>query len=61
MYFAERITYTSTTFNVLTTSAAALGLRTRFIHGQSAAVELIFMKLFYGFIGILLGRHLDTF
>ena len=59
MYFAKRITYTSTNFKVLPTSAGALRFRTRFIHGQSAAVELIFMKLFYGFVGILLGHHLD--
>ena len=59
MYFVERITHTSTNFNVLPTTASTLCLRTRFIHGQGTAVELIFMKLFYGFIGILLGRHLD--
>ena len=59
MYFVERITHTSTNFNVLPTTASTLCLRTRFIHGQGTAVELIFMKLFYGFIGILLGHHLD--
>src|SRR5215475_16086926 len=59
MYFVERITHTSTNFNVLPTPAGTLCLRTRFIHGQGTAVELIFMKLFYGFVGILLRRHLD--